>query len=218
MPKRCFPVDATSNYLVELAWQHKWQQVEVKLNGRLIHTFQTAKELIQGREFELEDGRKLRVCLQNGQLQALLEDMVIPKSLLNTDVDIKRILRPIYVRSTFILIGFFFFFSITFPIEYHILYFPFSALITIFFNAVAIRQKSKLFHTFCIALIASQSLLLTLFSSGIYFLIPLGMAYLPFRLWASKKGYKAIDRARNIEASYAVLSSLNELGSKPPLR
>jgi hypothetical protein len=65
MPIRKFPLEGGKTLSIE--WRGLWRDVVVKVDGELIGTVPTQKDMKQGRGFNLKDGSKLKIKLEEGQ-------------------------------------------------------------------------------------------------------------------------------------------------------
>jgi hypothetical protein len=64
MPIRKFPLDGGKTLSIE--WRGLWRDVLVKVDGELIGTVPTQKDMKQGAGFILKDGSKLKLKLEQG--------------------------------------------------------------------------------------------------------------------------------------------------------
>ena len=74
MPKRKYALERGGDKSLEISWEGRWKNTEVRLNGNFIGAIPNQKELKTGRLFQLLDGTSLRVQLVNNELRVLRND------------------------------------------------------------------------------------------------------------------------------------------------
>lgn len=228
MPKRCFSLDPTGEYLVELEWRQSLtfsgdamvpaiKNLRVKLNGKLLHVFPDEADLIEGKYFTLLDDRRFSVRLREGELETRLQGILVPGSDKNIDNNIREELKFINYQELVILFLTYTLNNISLTIESlkGPVVFLFSGLLLLFFNWLARKRRSKDLHSLCISMMFLQNFyLLFLTSNGFIIFLILILSIIPIWLLTSREGFIAIEAVRATEAAYAALGSLDEIGQQ----
>jgi hypothetical protein len=68
MPTRTFALEKDGPERVQVEWQGNFKDLEVRVDGVLLGSFENAKELKAGQTFPLEDGSRLEVSLKSAAL------------------------------------------------------------------------------------------------------------------------------------------------------
>jgi hypothetical protein len=84
MPRKRYTLESDGPRRLEVAWQNRWKNMTIHLDGELLGTIPTRQDLLLGREYTLSDGSILQVKLVkrsiDNELHILRDGRPVPGS------------------------------------------------------------------------------------------------------------------------------------------